>query len=447
MSAKITADFLLTRMLVRDPAQYGPLISIADLMGNTDKQVQQLVSHANRTAKHLAILANTSPEPVIAGITDMARISMVYFRGFYPGLQETTVGEVVQLPKWVSEIEAFTPLGEEAIRSRLLMAQNFGLLAIGPDECIAVTLKFPSSSVHVHGYENNELGFCQEESGLYDIGLTSRAKQKTVANLNVTQASEMLAQVQGSYLWRRALNSDLQNDRMRRTIELLEAHIPNAPPERNHHGNIVTRSFIANGDTGSTANMRPRAEGWVSYPTSQDAWYYGVWINPIKFETLSYCEQDVTHVKCENQDKFFLQLEDMAQFHGRSLSPSSYAFGGGEASMGFDSLSLLRGKYRTIVFAGTATIDQEEPGNSSAPFMVDLSLGLLNVMMDIDDSKKRSGPLTRYEDFDLNWLDPRSFGGPVQAAVEHSDDHGWKLKVSVGETTYETSVEVEEMAA
>ncbi len=36
------------------------------------------------------------------------------------------------------------------------------------------------------------------------------------------------------------------------------------------------------------------AEGWAQVDTSQDAGYFGTWINPARRETVCYCEGDVT---------------------------------------------------------------------------------------------------------------------------------------------------------
>lgn len=50
--------------------------------------------------------------------------------------------------------------------------------------------------------------------------------------------------------------------------------------------------------------------GWAQLDTSQDAWYYGNWVNPITLELMSYCEGDVTHIRCDDESDFKIALAD-----------------------------------------------------------------------------------------------------------------------------------------
>lgn len=38
------------------------------------------------------------------------------------------------------------------------------------------------------------------------------------------------------------------------------------------------------------------SDGWQQYDTDQDAYYFGIWINPVKRETFTYAEGDTLHV-------------------------------------------------------------------------------------------------------------------------------------------------------
>lgn len=55
--------------------------------------------------------------------------------------------------------------------------------------------------------------------------------------------------------------------------------------------------------------------GWAQFDTSQDAWYYGNWVNPIKREIISYAEGDITHTLCDSEAEFKAELQQMIQWH------------------------------------------------------------------------------------------------------------------------------------
>ena len=56
--------------------------------------------------------------------------------------------------------------------------------------------------------------------------------------------------------------------------------------------------------------------GWKQYDTDQDAWYYGVWYNPAKMQTLSYTEGDIYLVTCDAWSAFVNEMQDLDGFHG-----------------------------------------------------------------------------------------------------------------------------------
>jgi len=56
--------------------------------------------------------------------------------------------------------------------------------------------------------------------------------------------------------------------------------------------------------------------GWKQYDTDQDAWYYGVWYNPAKMQTLSYTEGDIYLVTCDNWTSFINEMAGLDSFHG-----------------------------------------------------------------------------------------------------------------------------------
>jgi hypothetical protein len=59
-------------------------------------------------------------------------------------------------------------------------------------------------------------------------------------------------------------------------------------------------------------------KGWQQYDTSQDARYFGVWVNKDKRLTFTYCEGDCVLVKCPTEESYKLELADMAEFYGES---------------------------------------------------------------------------------------------------------------------------------
>lgn len=57
-------------------------------------------------------------------------------------------------------------------------------------------------------------------------------------------------------------------------------------------------------------------EGWKQYDTSQDAWYFGVWVQMKERWILTYAEGDLSLVQCPTQESFQAELKSMADFYG-----------------------------------------------------------------------------------------------------------------------------------
>jgi hypothetical protein len=62
-----------------------------------------------------------------------------------------------------------------------------------------------------------------------------------------------------------------------------------------------------------------RAADWLSFDTDQDAWYFGVWVNPTQFKTLSYAEGDVTLVLCTDVAHYNAEIEEACRFYGEGF--------------------------------------------------------------------------------------------------------------------------------
>ena len=51
--------------------------------------------------------------------------------------------------------------------------------------------------------------------------------------------------------------------------------------------------------------------GFYQWDTSQDAWYYGTWVNPESLQILNYAEGDISLVTCNGVDEYKNQLAKM----------------------------------------------------------------------------------------------------------------------------------------
>ena len=56
-------------------------------------------------------------------------------------------------------------------------------------------------------------------------------------------------------------------------------------------------------------------EGWAQLDTSQDASYFGTWINPVKRKILNYCEGDVTVVTVDTDEELVTEVADIKAFN------------------------------------------------------------------------------------------------------------------------------------
>jgi hypothetical protein len=61
--------------------------------------------------------------------------------------------------------------------------------------------------------------------------------------------------------------------------------------------------------------LRAPHKGWAQFDTTQDAFYYGNWVNPITLELVSYAEGDVVRTKCDDENEFKAELRRMVDWH------------------------------------------------------------------------------------------------------------------------------------
>lgn len=73
-------------------------------------------------------------------------------------------------------------------------------------------------------------------------------------------------------------------------------------------------------------------EGWLQFDTDQDASYFGVWVNPRDFRTLTYAEGDWTLVECPTKESYLEEIRDAIRFYGEGFIAKAIA-GSGEVEI------------------------------------------------------------------------------------------------------------------
>jgi hypothetical protein len=58
-----------------------------------------------------------------------------------------------------------------------------------------------------------------------------------------------------------------------------------------------------------------KSDGWEQYDTSQDAHYFGCWVNPLRRMILTYCEGDWTLTVFEDYMAYNGEIASMNQFY------------------------------------------------------------------------------------------------------------------------------------
>lgn len=155
---------------------------------------------------------------------------------------------------------------------------------------------------------------------MYDLRdyKTLTAKQITAAigQLNHNTAPKMLTHL----AMRAAASSPLRNNRTRAQARQLLRRVKKA-----HRAGRIPLELTVTGcriDRGSHHSSRyhyddqlTASSGWQQYDTDQDAWYFGIWINPVKFETFTYAEGDTCHVIAPDIEAFHAELARLYEHH------------------------------------------------------------------------------------------------------------------------------------
>jgi hypothetical protein len=87
--------------------------------------------------------------------------------------------------------------------------------------------------------------------------------------------------------------------------------------EYNKNGSEVFRDLLIEGDryVFDFKYCTP-SKGWRQYDTSQDAWYFGVWIHIEDRKIVTYMEGDVVIITSPTLEIFRKEIQDMNEYYG-----------------------------------------------------------------------------------------------------------------------------------
>ncbi len=107
------------------------------------------------------------------------------------------------------------------------------------------------------------------------------------------------------------------------------------------HGSRITRDFIPNSSRHHWDDfLLFKQKGWAQYDTTQDAWYFGVWVNHGSRLIVTYCEGDVTILESPDADTLKKELAEMAEFYGPPPPAAIYYSADGERTEIYDATAL-----------------------------------------------------------------------------------------------------------
>jgi hypothetical protein len=102
---------------------------------------------------------------------------------------------------------------------------------------------------------------------------------------------------------------------MQDTVARIEALMRRQDSHENERGNVCHTAFLP--DERYIVDFAPdlTSEGWLQFDTNQDAPYFGMWVNPSKFLTLTYAEGDWTLVVCPDKEHYNAEIQDAIEFY------------------------------------------------------------------------------------------------------------------------------------
>lgn len=369
-----------------------------------------------------------------AGLTDPTSATLIDFRQDYPGLIGKPIVLMRCMPMYFLEVQPPENwvIHHRHMDTRLMVARQTGLLVMGPNEAIALVLGYASDqgSQIVKAFMTDEHGFPRQINGLTPQDRRITGSQPQIAALNVHEAANALRQA----LTDSAIEAGLDTQRasptrtalLKRTVLLLSEYLPTAPQERKPSGAVIERWF-REGGASAVDHLTRSTDGWVRYPTHQDAWYCGVWVHFNRREILSYTEGDVAHVKCLDERCFHVELLEMARFYGRDRSPAAVGFGGdGAATHFYESLFRLTGE-RSVV-----SLRKKADEQSSRPLFVAVDL-MHPVFSRLSPEDELSVPADAFE---VDLLDPLAFVPHQLRALRSSNGIAFILDIEGGDQRF-----------
>lgn len=369
-----------------------------------------------------------------AGLVDPACATLIDFRQDYPGLIGKPIVTMRCMPMYFAEVDPQDNwvIHHQDMATRLLIARQSGLLFMGCNEAMAVILGHESdeSSQIVKAFMTDERGVPRPIHGVYPHDRRIIGSQRQIESLNVHEAESALNEAVRDAAVEAGLDPDRISPRrislLTRTVELLSTYLPNAPQERKASGAVIKRSF-KEGGKGSVANLTRSSDGWVHYPTSQDAWYFGVAVNFDKREVLNYAEGDVIQVICPDERSFRAELHEMAQFYGQSrVRCGSASSETGAIAHFYDSLFRLKGDQKVV------SLRKQADDLSSVPLFAAVDL-THPVFTRISPDNELSVPADAFE---VDLLDPLAFVQHGMRALQTSNGIAFILDIEGGDQRF-----------
>ena len=78
----------------------------------------------------------------------------------------------------------------------------------------------------------------------------------------------------------------------------------------------VKTDFTPNGDRYEfDFKLCTAPKGWAQLDTESDAWYFGIWANPERRQTVNYCEGDLTIITVDTDQEFIHEIRRIADWH------------------------------------------------------------------------------------------------------------------------------------
>jgi len=408
------------------------LISILPVHGGSGIEIcpQPLRDdHASMKRKLLAYLETQITDLHLETGLQPQSIVLIDYECDFPG----------RLGKNIHDMRCFTPYYAEVtsddawvihhtkMAKRMQIARSTGLLCMGPNESIAVVFESSgqSSDRLVAAFLTDEHNRPRTIHGIYAHSPEITGGNRFLKSLCVdaTETAITKATMDLMIEQTRPAFSDRRIQLLRTTIEMLTEHLKVAHPERKPSGALVKRWFCEGG-TGAIAHLTKAQDGWARYPTSQDAWYFGIFINFAKREVMSYTEGDVTHVICLDDAPLWAELKEMAELFGADRQPCAKGYGLDGTCQHFHDTLFFRQGLRQLtlsqksefVFVG---IDHNHTAFRTRP-----------------DSMEVVVPVDAYE---VDLLTPMAFQ-PHQLWVQHADN-AMTIVLHVGEKRFTGTLE------